>query len=155
MPSATEPSTKPKTAPDKTAAVKQRHPHYWVYVGALSIIVLVAGMMLWIGQKQPVKAEPPVAFFKVGPVLVQQERYLLSATIAIQTGYRDALWAQMNVDNFTAVLQHELNDVNPRTAQIRNGVDSLQGSLRETINGALKTTQVEHVWLTDFMYQSN
>jgi flagellar basal body-associated protein FliL len=146
----------------KSLPKKKKNTDDWrsAYIVAIAVFCLVVGFLLAWSQLKHVKnfglkAEPPVAYTSIGPMVVHLNGYEFSASMAIQTREADAEWINKNKDALNDVLHSVLVKADPQQLRQPNGLLPVQEQLKKAANAAIHGDQIQNIYFTDFVMESD
>jgi flagellar basal body-associated protein FliL len=126
--------------------------NFVAYCAAVVVAGLVAIFLFtWSQLRTPGDVQPVMAYAKFGPYLVQTQKFEITTTIAVGTGMDSARWAKQQKKNLDVVFQMVLAKADPRLIAGKNGMQTMQDSLRDAANQYLHTNNIETVFLTNFI----
>lgn len=125
------------------------------YTVVAALVLLAASFALvWAYLHHKDRLQREIRYLTLPPVAISRDGHSMTATIAVRTSAADADWAARNKAALQQAAQRVLMEFDPqqvRGAQVAQGLQTLQNTLRDAGNRVLQTTSVQEVLLTDFL----
>ncbi len=125
----------------------------YVLVALTCTVICIA--MTWMYLLYQERTASNIAYSSFGPIVVRGSEFSIRATMAVQTRNKDASWVEANQKQLNFAMQAALASADPVRARAPDGVTYVQGILRDAVNTALGTRNVQEILLTDFVIQAN
>lgn len=132
-----------------------RHHHWLVRTVGIVVVVLAIGFVLaWFYMQHRAQLAKNIHYVSLPQVAISRDGHSMSATFVVKTSAADADWAAANKQALQQVAHRILMELDPQQvlgAHARNGLQTLQNTLRAAGNETLQTTRVQEMLLTDFL----
>lgn len=132
-----------------------RHNPWLVRTVGIVVVVLTIGFVLaWFYMQHRDRLAKDIHYVSLPPVAISRDGHSMSATFVIKTSAADAEWAAANKQALQQMAQRILMELDPQQVlgeHARNGLQTLQNTLRTAGNETLQTTRVQEMLLTEFL----
>lgn len=115
------------------------------------VLLAVGFAIAWYYLKNADKQAAQINYLRLPYVAISHNGHSIAASFAFRVDGADAEWASRHKQALEEIMKQELLQLEPAQVLAPNGIRDFQSHLSDTANGALKTTRIQEVLVTDFL----
>ncbi|HYD94777.1 MAG TPA: flagellar basal body-associated FliL family protein [Noviherbaspirillum sp.] len=116
------------------------------------LVVLAAGFAIgWFYLRHEDRQATQINYLRLPEVAISRDGHSIRASFAFRTSAADADWVARNRPALEQVMKQVLLAVDPVQVRAPDGLREFQGQLRDATNGALQSSRIQEVLVTDFL----